>query len=177
MHRYHRITHTICLLGVLMLCAGTAQAAAFVKFGDIAGESTDRAHRGWSNALTFSQSISRPAATATGTARRRAAAVFDTLTITREMDKASPKLQEAAARGQVLPTVTLHVTAGARVYYTVELKNALISGYSVQGDGAKRPTEEIQVSFAEVKVTYTEYDAKGKARGNVVFQYNVEKAR
>ena len=158
------------------LPATIASAAAYAKFEGVDGESSDQHHRGWCEILSFSQRI-QAADGSKGDSRRPRRASFEDIKIERRIDKASPKLEEAAAKGEVFPKVTLHLTSanGKRVYYVVELRNALITSYGFNGTGDSVPTEEVALSFKEIKVTYTEYDSTGKSKGNVEFSYKIGK--
>jgi type VI secretion system secreted protein Hcp len=161
---------------VLLLGTASAQADYYLQIDGISGESKDRAHSGWIDVLAFTQSAEVPDAQAAGMSRR-AAATFRSLGITKEVDASSPKLLEAVAKGKAFKSATLHVTnaqrGAANVYYTIVLSNAVITSYSVSGDAGALPREQIAISFESVKVSYTRYDAKGKAAGQVEFVYNV----
>ena len=163
----------------LLLVAGTAQAAAFVRFEGIDGESADRNHRDWCDITSFSRGITTPAG-ATGATRRRGAAQFGDLTIVRRVDRASPKLEEALTTGQVVPTVTIDVTAsygggGRMTYYQIVLTNVRITSYSQRLDGASEGpiVEEIGLGFERMAVTYSQIDAAGRQVGNVSYQATV----
>ncbi len=113
--------------------------------------------------------------------RRSGNVVFEDIVVVKELDKASPKLAEAVCKGEVFPKVEIHLTrsytnTGLVTYYTYELNNVLIVGYRIGGSGYSEniPTEEISLSFEEIKVTYTETDEGGVPRGNVVYEWRVE---
>jgi len=154
----------------------------FIKFEGVDGEVQNGSYRGWCNALSFSQGQSlgdgqRPV----GTARQRADVVFEDIVVVKELDKASPKLAEAVCQGKVFPKVEIHLTrsyknTGLVSYYTYELINALIVDYRIGGSGYSEyiPTEEISLSFEEIKVTYTEFDESGATKGNVEYEWSVE---
>jgi len=157
--------------------------AAYIKFDGVDGESQDKDHKGWSDLQTFSQSITQPGRGATGAARRRGDVVLEDIICTRELDKASPKLAESMCKGKVFPKVEIHLTAsytdaGRKTYYAYELKNVLVTSYVVAGAGQSEavPTETFSLNFEEIKVTYTECDPTGKAKGNVQYTWKVEQA-
>jgi type VI secretion system secreted protein Hcp len=161
----------------MLLTSGSAQAAIYVRFEGIDGGSLDRDHRNWCDAVTFSHGLNHPAS-ATGSTRRRGSVEYGALSITRRIDKASPKLEEAAARGNTIPRVTLHVTAssadaGRVPYYQVVLTNVVITSYTVQGSSESPPTEEVGLSFEQISVTFTEVDHTGGRGGSVTYEYNV----
>ena len=158
--------------------AGTA--ADYIKFDGIDGEARDKGHSQWSDLLSFGQALHKPG-TGTGATRRRGDVVLEDIVLTKELDKASPKLAEAVATGRVFPKTEIHVTtsytdAGRVTYYAYELKNVIVTSYGVSGSGAVDdvPTEQVTLNFEEIKVIYTENDAAGKKKGNVEYSWKVE---
>jgi type VI secretion system secreted protein Hcp len=158
--------------------------AAFIKFDGIDGEVQDKDHKGWSDILSFSQSLHQPGAGATGQTRRRGDVQMDDVHVTKELDKASPKLAEAVCNGKVFPKVEIHVTAsytdsGRVTYYAYELKKVLVTGYNIGGSGQSEdvPVEDLTLNFEEIKVTYTENDSDGKKKGNVEYTWKVEEGK
>jgi len=166
---------TSALTGPLMAAAGVP-GSLYIKFDGVDGEAVDKDHKAWSNALAFSQGQSLPTSrSAAGAAAGRP--VFENLVVTKELDKASPKLAEAVCRGKVFPKVEIHLTRSFggmnQTYYKYELKNAVISSYQISGASQTVPVDEIALSFEEIKVTYTEYDVSGKAKANVEYTWRV----
>ena len=169
------------LASSLLFLAASVDAAIFVKFDGIDGESNDRDHVKWSDVLSVSESLTLPDGGATGATRRRGAAQYQDIVISKELDKASVKLREKLARGEVIPRVDIHVTksftdAGRVVYFKYEMTNVVITNFSMSASGASDsvPVESASLNFEEIKVTYTEFDARGAVKGNVEFIYRVE---
>ncbi len=155
-------------------------AGMFIRFEGVDGEVQSGSYRGWCNALSFSQGQSLPDGSA-GAIRQRADVVFEDIVVVKELDKASPKLAEAVCQEKVFPKVEIHLTRsytgmGLVTYYAYELKNVLIVGYRIGGSGYSEdvPTEELSLSFEEIKVTYTEFDGGGRAKGNVEYVWRLE---
>jgi len=156
-----------------------APTSMYVKFEGVDGEAQDKDHKGWSDILSFSQGQSSGEG-ATGPSRQRAEVVFEDIVVAKELDKTSPKLAEAVCLGKVFPKVEIHLTtsytdASRATYYAYELRNVLIASYHISGGGQSEgvPTEEISLSFEEIKATYTEFDETGKSKGNVEYQWSV----
>jgi type VI secretion system secreted protein Hcp len=167
----------------LLLPAGTARAAASVKFDGVDGEAKDKDHRNWCDLSSFVQEALIPEKRG-GATRRRGRAVMEPIVITKELDKASPKLAEALLKGRVFRSALIHVTAsfgdaGRSTYYEYELKNVRVVRYKIHGSGGsgQAPVEEIALAFDEVKVTYTEYDNAGKIKGKVEYTWRAESGR
>ena len=154
--------------------------AGYIKFDGVDGEAQDKDHKGWSDLASFSQPIHKPGA-GTGPTRRRGDVGLEDIVVVKEIDKSTPKLGEALCKGKVFPKVEIHLTAsytdaGRQTYFAYELKNVQISSYTISGSGQSEdvPVEEVSFNFEEIKVTYTECDAKGKKKGNVEYQWKVE---
>ena len=155
--------------------------AGYIKFEGVDGESKDKDHKGWSDLDSFSQGMSQPGSSATGPARRRGDVILDDISVTKNLDKASPKIGEAVCNGKVFPKVEIHLTAsytdaGRVTYYAYELKNVLVTHYHVSGSGQSEqvPIDDIAMNFEEIKVTYTEADDKGNKKGSVEYGWKVE---
>ncbi len=155
--------------------------AAYIKFDGVDGEAQDKDHKGWSDIASFNQGLSQPGGAATGPTRRRGDVILDDVAVSKELDKASPKIAEAVCKGKVFPKVEIHLTAsytdaGRVTYYAYELKNVLVTSYNIGGSGQSEdvPMEDFSLNFEEIKVTYTEADNTGKKKGNVEYTWKVE---
>jgi len=153
----------------------------FIKFDGLDGEAQDAAHKNWSDLVAFSQVIRQPdSPSASAAGRSTGGVIAEDIAVIKVLDKASPKLAEATLKGKVFMRVEIHVTrdyadSGRVVYYAYELKNVLITSYQVGGiNNGDFLTEEMSLSFEEIKVTYTELDATGKKKGNVEYTWKVE---
>ena len=160
-----------------------ASAAGYLKIGDIKGESTDDGHKDWINLLSVSQAISRDSSGHSSRAAHKAS--FGDIVVVKEVDASTPKLQESIAVGKHIPVVILDFTkifadregtAQQQPYLQYELKNVMITSYSLSGDAQSDsvPTEQISLNFEEIKVTYTQYDEHGKKKGSVEYSWKVE---
>ena len=155
--------------------------AAYIKFDGVDGEAQDKDHKGWSDIASFSQGLYQPGGAATGATRRRGDVIMDDIAVSKELDKASPKISEAVCKGKVFPKVEIQLTAsytdaGRVTYYAYELKNVLVTSYNIGGSGQSEdvPMEDFSLNFEEIKVTYTEVDNTGKKKGNVEYSWKVE---
>jgi type VI secretion system Hcp family effector len=167
------------VLLVTVLAPARLLGAGYLKFEGVDGEVTAEDHRGWCHLGSFVQTIKRSTPVVGGT--RLGAPVFEDLACVKELDKASPKLAEAVCNGKVFPSVQIHLTLRFTeqevVYLAYELKNVRVTSYQLGGAGdssAPRPHEQVAFNFEEIKVTYTEYDAQGRKKGNVEYSWKVE---
>ena len=182
---------SILILGTLGL-SQDAFAAGFLKFAEIDGESSDQAHDKWIDILSVDFNDLR------------------TITVSKDIDSSTPKLIEAACKGDesdpgfgvicdgfsvteppdpssdvplVLPDWLVEIdicrtTHGKELqcYLRFELQRVRVTSYSISGstEGDQVPTENFSLTFQEIKVTYTEFDDKGKKGGNIEYTWKVE---
>jgi type VI secretion system secreted protein Hcp len=91
-------------------------------------------------------------------------ATFGDLTITKVIDKASPKLALLCASGEHIPTVILTVQrpGGSTLpYLEIKLTDALITSVQhsgVGGDADSQPTERVTFDYRRVQLKYTTVD-------------------
>jgi type VI secretion system secreted protein Hcp len=175
------LTITAALL-LALVTIDNAEAAVFAKYDGIDGEATDSKHDKWIDILSVDFKAKKPGAGATGESRRRGAAIIDDFVLTMEYDKASPKLMEKLLKGEVIPKLEIEFTAtfgGAReTYLKWELINVQVTDYSFSGSGSDEigpPVVVVGNNFEEIKVTYTEFDEAGNAKGNVEAEFKVGK--
>jgi len=150
-------------------------AKAFIKFGDLAGESADVYHRGWCDMISFHQGHSGRV-TLAGSRREVSNLQFDEISVIKSVDKTSPDLAEAVCQSTVYPVVRIElqrlVHGSYRTYLTYELRDVLVSSYNIvpTGDVEARPIEEVTLNFERITVTYTEYESTGQVKD--VFEYS-----
>ena len=156
--------------------------SAFVNFGDIKGEVTEKDHKDNIAATKVSYGLRQPASTNQQTAGGRTAEAveFSEFVFEKLIDKATPKLFEAAVTGATIPEVIIHYSRASGdspvVYLEVKLKEVLISGIQHVADpsGAQQfPTEEIRMTFGAIEKTYTQQTSAGKKGGNVAAKYKL----
>jgi type VI secretion system secreted protein Hcp len=154
---------------------------AFVNFGDIKGESTDKDHKDWVMILSYNHAVAQPASVTQKSAGGRSAEAVDhsEFSVVKLLDAATPKLHEAACKGTHIPEVTIELwRAGGDPlkYMEVKLKEVLISGVSTAGNPLGNhgfPTETINMTYGAIEWTYTKQKPDGTAGGNVAAKWNV----
>jgi type VI secretion system secreted protein Hcp len=169
------------LTAVFMLLVAPAQGAMdmFLDLGaDIPGESTDAVHRNKVDVLAWSWGMHNTIAIGAGGGGSTAGKVsFQDLSITKWVDKASPKLMLACARGTHIPEVKLIVRkAGEKPFEIIRIKliNAFVTSLSTGGSGGEdRLTESISLTFEKVEYEYVLQKPDGSADTPVVFKWNV----
>lgn len=136
-------------------------ADIFVKIDGIPGESTDSEHKEWIEALTFNHGITQPASASATSAGGGTTARCDhqDFSITKFIDKASPKLYELCSSGKHMKDITielLRASGDKRVkYMEVKMEQCIISHVS-PGGGTDFPTESVSFNYGKIKWTYTQ---------------------
>jgi type VI secretion system secreted protein Hcp len=156
------------------------QMAAFLKLGDIKGESTDKEHNEWIIIHSLSAPLYRTIPEgAKDMQRSRGETSLGDVVIVRELDKSTTKLQEACATGTFFKEVEIHFCSDlnnkSEVYLKYKLENCIVSSFSFHGNasGSPLPSEEFSVNFTKAEWTYIVLDPKtGSPKGNVVGSYD-----
>ncbi len=156
-------SNSVLLSGIMILfCVGIAFAqSGYLKIGDIKGESTERGHKDWIVIESVSQSMGQQPAM-TGTSRRRSSVVLQDIIITKKLDKATPRLMEMCAKGQVIPELELDMVHNdGRVYYKMTLNDVTIR--SISTNSVCKPdcnlVDEVAISYS--KITWEYWDNEG----------------
>jgi type VI secretion system secreted protein Hcp len=142
----------------------TASAASvdyFLKIDGIDGESTADGHKGEIELESWSWGESNPSTVGPG-GSSSGRAVASPLTITKSMDKATPKLMFACASGTHFPEAVLYARdpkGTDRMKLT--LQQVSCSSFSSSGGGQPLPMEEISMNFGKIKVEYIQLGQKG----------------
>ena len=177
-----------------MLVEKVVNAAAYIKFDGIDGESKDSRHEDWIDVLSVDWGA---AVTNTNKPRRRGTVAVRDFTVAVLYDKASPALQDACLKGRVIPKLELEETTTGNeantVYLKYELTNVQITSFSI-GSGIDtstsvragdvfvpglslggKPVMVVTNNFEEIKVTYTQLDEDHSAMSEHEYEYNVRK--
>ena len=157
---------------------GEPQYLIFVKFGDIVGESMEKDHKDWCEAIAYHHSLSNTADFQANKLKHNVEpGPFIAL---KHIDKATPKLNEALLKGTFLPTVTIQLVRTGEInqpFMEYELRNARIISVSVSGqafEGQFLPVEEVHLIYQEIKWSYSETDFMGKTKGKTEAAWKVE---
>ena len=123
------------LVFIIALPVSIVSAETFLKIEGVRGESTDNDHMDWIDVLSSSGSLTRPRSGVTGTSRSRGTVSMGEITVTKQIDKASPKLNEALCEGTHIPEIKIEMTgtagSGQSTIYT--LKDVVISSIAKSG--------------------------------------------
>jgi len=159
----NRVRQAVQIVLAAGLTSGFAQAASFISFSTLQGESTDKDHKGWSDVINFSQAVSKSAC--------------PSFTVFKTVDTISPAMAEAGANGGKFDTAAISTTAsytdaGRVEYFRADMQNVVVQGVKQFGGGEEPVSEEILLTPSIVTITYRQTDFSGKSKGNVVTSYS-----
>ena len=141
-----------------------------LKIDGIEGESQDK--KGEIDILSFSVGATQSGTSAQGGGGGAGKVSFSDISVTKHVDKASPKIFEACATGKHIPKAVISVKkAGGsqEEYMKWTLSDVVISGYSTSGsnNGDEIPMEQVSFNFAKIETEYKEQKASGQVGGAV----------
>jgi type VI secretion system secreted protein Hcp len=146
----------------------------FLKIDGVEGESKDKTHGKEIDLLSLSW-LSTQESSRAGAGK----ANVNDLSVTKYIDKATPKLLESLATGKHITEAKIVVrSAGGNPieYFKYILRDVMVSSYSTSGSsGDDRPTESVSFSFGKVEVEYTEINPDGTPKGTIVQGWDVAK--
>ncbi len=130
--------------------------STFLKLDGIAGESTDKAHKGDIDIESFSiGSQVNPGPVGGGAGAGAGKVNFQTFTITKTQDKSSPSLFQAAASGKHFQQATLLFSRKSKGkeqdYLQLKLENVVISKFQQGAAAGGVPKEEISFAYQKAE--------------------------
>ncbi len=150
----------------------TESVSIYMKLSEIEGEVAFDDITGQIEVVRFSQGVYNPM---TLDARITDTTTMHPFTITKLVDKATPKLYLKSSTGVALPIVTLRFYRGCPdsepvLYYNVELKNARIVSVRSYHSGIPEtlPLEEVVFKFDEIKWTWLSNKGNVEATWKIV---------
>jgi type VI secretion system secreted protein Hcp len=145
---------------------------AFLKLGDIKGESVADGHGGEIDVLSFSWGVSQMGTTHRGTGGGAGKANVSDISITKWVDSASPTLFLNCCTGKHFPQATLTVRkAGDKPldYLVIKLTDIIITSVQIGGSsGSEEVTESLSLNFAAFEYVFQPQDNKGAKKGGAI---------
>lgn len=154
----------LCLATLIFTLPARAAVDIFLDIPTIPGESQDRTYTNKVDVLAWSWGMSQSGTTHIGGGGGAGIVSIQDLSITKFVDKASPKLMETCAKGSRLPSAFLiGRTAGTtNTFIKITMEEVMVTGISSGGSGGEdRLTENIVLNFAKVKFEYFPTNADG----------------
>lgn len=149
--------------------SGSSGTTAYLDIPSIPGESTDPTHTGQIDVESWSLGVVSTG-TGTGCAATRSASGGGTgveqFSVITPVDKSTPQLMLAAARGTNLGTITLAVTktlsdGSEGEYLDYSFQNAVTSSVQWLGSGGDMPMEQSTFAYTRLTISYRPVDSSG----------------
>jgi type VI secretion system secreted protein Hcp len=137
--------------------------AIYLKYAALEGSVTEQGHTKWIELDSFHWGVGRAIGTAArgSTSREHSEPSISEVTVTKRMDKASPKLFLDAVAGKLDAKVQIHFTTTNKgkveTFLKFDLENTGLSGYSVSS-GGDMPVESLSLNFTKISNTFTGFD-------------------
>ena len=152
---------------------------SFLKMDNVEGESKDKVHKKEIDVLAWSWGMAQSGSFGTGGGGGSGKASFQSLSVTKYIDKSTPTIQLYCASGQHFKKARLTVRkAGGKdplEYLVIDMKKVLVTSYQTGGSGGEdRLTENISLNFAEVSVQYKEQKEDGSGDTPITFDWSIE---
>jgi type VI secretion system secreted protein Hcp len=123
----------------------------YLKFDDIKGDVTDRAHSGWIELTSVQLGAGKGMKSSQPSGREGESPAFTDIAVTKKLDSASTLLFQQSLSGRGVSALIDLVDKDGWVYLRLELTDTMISSYNVGGQGTG-PTESLTLNFAKVEV-------------------------
>ncbi|MCB2153241.1 type VI secretion system tube protein Hcp [bacterium] len=190
---HHRLFRPYALAFALILSLALWSSAGaavdmFLEFGNpdspgsdqIVGESQDEQFKDAIEVLSWSWGASNAGTFHFGGGGGAGKANIQDLDFSHHLDKASPSMMKALAKGVMYDSAILSVRrAGGSnteglVFLTIELQDVLVTSISNSAnDGDDAPEEDVSLTFKSVIMSYIPQDRSGKPLDPIVFSWNV----
>ncbi len=146
---------------------------AYLKIGDIKGESQDEKHKQWIEVSHVNWGVTQPRASTLSTAggHTNGKADLAEVTFTKLADVASPILFQHCAMGKTIPTAVIEFMRADGdgkpiVYFKIELENVMLSSVHPNSGEGGILTEQVHLAYSKIKVSYTQQKITGGAGGS-----------
>lgn len=137
----------------------------FLKIEGIDGESTDDKHKGEIEVQSWSWGATNAGTHGSGGGGGTGKVHFQDFSITKHVDKASPKLMLACASGEHIKKAVLTCRKAGKEqqeYLKITMSDVLISSFQ---DGSSHdeviPTDQLSINFAKIEYEYKPQKADG----------------
>ena len=131
-------------------------------------------HKNWMELITYStgvaQQVGGPVSSSGGASAERCD--HAPFTVTKLLDKGSPKLSELCSTGKHISEVEISIcrAGGEKLeYMNYKLSHAMVSSYNTMASsGEALPLDEISFTYGKIEYTYTQQKRADGSGGGVV---------
>jgi type VI secretion system secreted protein Hcp len=149
----------------------------FIKLGDIEGESTDAAYKGWIEVLGWAWGMSQSGTMHSGTGGGTGKVSVQDFSFTKYVDKSTPNIMQKCCTGKHYPKVDFVARkAGDKPldYVKLTMEEVIVTSATTGGGtGQEQVTENVTLNFAKFKYVYTPQQKTGQKAGEVTQTFNI----
>lgn len=138
------------------------QVNAFLKLGDIKGESQVEGHEDWIGVISYTHGLQMPVSARASTHGRTAGdVVIQDFVISKVIDRATPALALACCQATMFPEATLELYANSTekvAYMSYKLYDVVLTSVQPAGSGladGSMPVETLSLNFNKIEWAYT----------------------
>ncbi len=155
----------------------------YLKIDGIHGDVSANGHEQWIAINTLNFHVKRALSATPGRLADREGTrpAISEIVLTKRMDKSSPHLFIEACSGkakQVQIDICQSSSSELTPYASFTLRNAIISGYSIncESTGHNYPEESISLSFDQIEMKYTPFDEQNNPQSPIPAGYDLKQA-
>lgn len=153
----------------------------FARIDSIKGESRDARHKDEIDVLSWSWGVSQTGTAGHGGGAGAGKATFQDFSFVHRIDRASPLLMTACAKGQHVRDAAITVRKagkGQQEYLVITMTDVQVTSVSMSVSADTDDTTEVVVlTFAKVDLEYTPQKADGSTDAGVHFTHDVKSSR
>jgi type VI secretion system secreted protein Hcp len=155
---------------------------AYLTIQGIVGESQKSGTEGWIEIFSFSNGASNPSSVAFGTGSGAGKVDLSSISVQKQLDKASPFLfknccsGKHVAKGNMIVREATGDEKGGKVYFQYDMTEVFIDSISWGGAaGGGKPSESLSISFKSLVVTYWPQNEDGTLGTKIPAGWDVSK--
>lgn len=152
-------------------------ATIHLKLDGIEGDSEAANYEGQIDCSSWAWGASQAANMHVSTGGAAGGSSIMDISITKDMDKASPNLMKYCCHGTVMPTAILTCTKsggeGTMEWLKVTMTNAIISSISSSGQEGSMGTESVSLNFSEYKMEFWPQSDTATQEAAIEAEYNI----
>lgn len=150
----------------------------FLKLEGVDGESQDSKHKNEIELLSWSFGATQSGSMHSGGGGGTGKVSMQDLSVTKLVDKSSPKLLLACANGEHITKATLVARKAGKEqqeYYKITLTDVIVSGYSTSGHSQSvLPMDQVSLNFGKIECEYKEQKIDGSLAGVIKTGYDMK---
>ena len=151
--------------------------AIYLHVEGLEGDVTAAGHEGWIECQSLDTGVGRGIETPTGSSQEResTAPSLSDVSVTKVMDKCTPKLftEACVGKGKMVKIDLVQTGDQLETYMSYILTDAQISSYGVSAGTDGKPVETCAFNFTKIEMKYIPFDNKGNPLGPVPAGYDV----